>query len=118
MANMQAVKITRTAVSDNVRLLEVHTADGEVRVLGTEIHKVRLPEAFIKAGGKTVPVEQYAFKVGGMVVARFADATALVFKRHHIAISQDAEGSQNYVREALAIIRGEKELRLATAEFC
>lgn len=117
MAQMQVSKITRKALSPAVRVLEVHQEDN-VRTLSTQILKVELPEKFVKGSGKTAPVEQYAFVVDNKTVARFADAAALVLKKHHVAVrSEDLEDVQIYVRKAVEILNGKAELRLAEPDF-
>jgi len=81
------------------------------QVLSTPIVKIQGPDAF-RHGPAHVPVEQYGFRVGSRTVERFADAAALVLRKHKVRLSQpDAEGVQQYVRRAFAIIEGEEELR-------
>ena len=117
MAKMIAQKVTRYATSEMVRVLEVHK-DKTVKVLGTRIEKVMLPDLFVKAHGKTAPIEQYAFKVDGKTVARFADAAALVLKKHHVELTEEAaEASQTYIRKAFDIISGKEPLKMAEATF-
>lgn len=77
-----------------------------------------MPEAFQVVGGKTAPVEQYAFKVDGKVVARFADAASLVLKKHHVHLSEEAlAASQVYIRKAVSIASGKEPIKMAAPEF-
>jgi len=77
-------------------------------ILSTPIEKVQWGVDF-RHGGASVPIEQYAFKVAGRTVERFADATAIVLKRHHIGF-ESSEGHQAYVTKALEIVHGEAGL--------
>jgi hypothetical protein len=51
-------------------------------------------------------MEQYCWVVAGKRVERFADVTALVLKRHHVAIDEKVptEELPAYVRRALNIM--------------
>lgn len=80
--------------------------------LGTAITKVKGPEQF-RFGGQHTPVEQYAFQVGKVTYERFADATAVILKKHHIELANPtADDVQEYVKRALKINRGEEKLRV------
>lgn len=78
-------------------------------VLSTTITKIDCGLQF-RFGAARVPVEQYAFKVGAKTVERFADATALVLKRHNIVLSGNAAEAQTYVQKAFDIVNGKAEL--------
>jgi len=96
------------------RHIEVIVGSGKsaVReVLGTAIKKIKGPEQF-RHGGAHIPVEQYGFQVGAKTVERFADATALVLRKHRIALAQPkADDVQEYVKRAYRIIDGKDKLR-------
>jgi hypothetical protein len=56
---------------------------------------------------------QYAFKVGGKTVERFADAAALVMKKHHVELAgNETANAQIYVQRATAILEGRDTLRI------
>jgi hypothetical protein len=59
-------------------------------------------------------MEQYCWVVAGKRVERFADVTALVLKRHHVAIDEKVptEELPAYVRRALNIMAGKEPLHL------
>jgi len=116
MTKSIVTSIHRTGSATSVlRHLVVQKGEGknaEFVTLSTPITKVSLPEAFAKAGGKTIPIEQYGFKVGAKTVQRFADAAALVFKRHFVTMSdENIAEAQIYVKRAFAIVAGTESLR-------
>lgn len=80
-------------------------------VLKTPIEKIEWGTAF-RNGASHVPIEQYAFRVGVKTVERFADATALVLKRHNVTVAGVLEDHQAYVQKAIAILNGTEELKL------
>lgn len=115
MAKLIATSLRRTGNSaSKFRQIVVVRENGEEAVLSTAIEKVTLPPAF-RHGGSARPVEQYYFVVKGRAVERFADATAIVMKIHHIEVTGDPEGHQEYVQRAMAIVAGREELRPASA---
>lgn len=80
--------------------------------LSTAITKIKGPEQF-RHGASHIPVEQYAFRVGTTTYERFADAAAVVLKKHHVELANpNAEDLQEYVAKAYKIIRGEEQLRI------
>jgi len=116
MSNEMVVdRVYRTGkAEDRVRSLVVVIGFGkeaQERQLSTPIEKVEWEPAYRIGGAGRSPVEQYGFKVGSKLVMRFADATALVLRRHHVKIA--GEPSQAYVKKALRINEGKEELRLA-----
>lgn len=108
MTKMQVTNVRREASRDKMTYHLIVTKDGEPRTLLTPIEKVMGPPQF-RAGR---PIEQYAFRVAGRSVERFADAAAIVLKRHHVAMLVTEE-DQEYVQRAFAIMRGDEELRPA-----
>jgi len=117
MANKRVEFISRTGSSKStVRRIEVQIGTGKKAVrtmLSTPITKVVSGVAF-RLGGKHIPVEQYHFEVGKQKVQRFADATALVLKRHFVVMDDEAVAqSQDYVQRAFAILSGKEVLRMA-----
>lgn len=125
MASMSNIcKITRKASGPSARYIAVHQPSSNpkvkftTRLLGTRIVKVELPEKFAKLRGMTAPIEQYAFKVDDRIVLRFADATAIVLKKHHVAVNAaDLDTKQIYLVKALAILAGEEPIRDVTADM-
>ena len=113
MATKTVDQIRRTGSgTSKIRQIVVVQGSGKTAVetvLSTPIEKISKGLAF-RHGAARVPVEQYAFKVGAKTVERFADAAALVLKRHHIELASD-EGAQTYVKRAFEILRGREELR-------
>ena len=97
------------------RYIEVIMGSGKsaVReVLKTAITKIKGQEQF-RHGAAHVPVEQYGFQVGAKSVERFADAAALVLRKHRVvlALPKD-EDVQEYVKRAYRIIDGKETLRI------
>lgn len=84
-------------------------------VLSTPITKIDMGMSF-RNGGRRTPIEQYAFKVGKRTVERFADAAALVLKKHNIALAGQMEEAQTYVQRAFAIVQGKDEIREAVVD--
>lgn len=114
MAHKIVDTIRRTGTKTSpIRHIEVIQGSGKsaVReVLSTEIVKLKAPEQFRNGPART-PVEQYHFQVGSKVVERFADAAALVLRKHQIRLADpSAEGLQTYVKKAFDIIEGRAEL--------
>jgi len=97
------------------RFIEVIQGSGKnaVReVLSTPITKIKGPEAF-RFGAAHTPVEQYGFQVGAKTVERFADAAALVLRKHQVRLAlPNDEGVQEYVQRAFRIIEGKEKLRI------
>jgi len=122
MAKKIVDTIRRTgSAQSSTRYIEVITGSGKdaVReVLKTAIKKIKGPEQF-RHGGSHIPVEQYGFQVGVKTVERFADATALVLRKHRVALAQPkADDVQEYVKRAYRIIDGKEKLRvMKKAEF-
>lgn len=118
---MNTSKIVRHAQGENVRVLEVVVGRGKTAVhniLSTKIEKVKLPDMFAKVGGKTVPIEQYGFKVGSLIGARFADAASIVLKKHGVEIPVEGlDSRQAYVQKAVAIMNGTDLLQDVTSTF-
>lgn len=116
MANMTVNAIRRTGTATApFRQLEVIQGEGKRavrRVLSTPITKLGWAPAF-RHGASAVPMEQYCFEVDGKVVERFADATAMVLKKHHVILDENVplDELQAYVRKAVAIMRGEDTIR-------
>lgn len=112
MSKMIATSIRRTGRAETpVRHLVVVQGSGKEaveRILSAAIEKVQWGVEF-RHGGKPAPMEQYAFRVGGKTVSRFADAAALVLKKHHVEV--EAGDHQEYLKAALAIMKGEEGLR-------
>lgn len=126
MANISNVcKITRKASGPAARFIAVHQPSSNpkvkftTRLLGTKITKVELPEKYAKMHkGQTVPIEQYAFKVDDRIVLRFADATAIVLKKHHVDVDLGKfETRQVYLVKALEILAGKEPLKDVTADM-
>lgn len=116
MAKMIVDSIRRTGTATSpIRQIVVVQGEGKTaveRVLSTAIEKLSWGNEF-RHGGAHTPIEQYAFRVNGKVYERFADAAAVILKRHNVELS-DLEGAQAYVKKAFAIIRGEDQLRVVT----
>lgn len=97
MAQKLVDSIRRTGTSTSpIRQLVVVQGSGKnavETVLSTPIEKIDMGLSFRNGGART-PIEQYAFRVGGKTVERFADAAALVFKRHHIALAGQIDEAQ------------------------
>jgi len=97
------------------RYIEVIQGSGkhaDRQVLSTAITKVQGDEQF-RHGALRIPIEQYAFKVGTKTVERFADAAALVLRKHQVVLANpEADDVQEYVKRAYAIINGTDKLRV------
>lgn len=110
---VDAIRRTGNA-SSPIRQIEVIQGFGRTQVrqvLSTPIMKLKGPEKF-RFGANHVPMEQYGFKVGAKFVERFADAAALVLRKHQVVLaSPGASDVQEYVRKAYQIIGGEEVLR-------
>jgi hypothetical protein len=118
MANKIVDYIRRTgSATSPVRNLVVVQGTGKSAVetvLSTSITKLSWGLAF-RHGAAATPVEQYAFQVGKRVFERFADAAAVVLKRHNIELAaNELDSAQTYVQDAFKILRGEQELREIT----
>lgn len=115
MAQKIVTSIRRTGtVASPTRQIVVVQGTGRKSVetvLSTPIEKIEMGLSFRNGGART-PIEQYAFRVGTKTVERFADATALVLKKHHIALD-DMETAQTYVKKAFKILTGQEDLRTA-----
>lgn len=103
MAKMIVTEVSRKVASKGQFVIAVTKASGEEATLATTIQRIQrdAPE-FRKIGGRTYPVDQYAFEVNGKTVDRFADATAIVLKRHNIEIAEGAK-VPTYVSKAVAL---------------
>jgi hypothetical protein len=113
---VDAVRRTGSARS-KVRQIVVIQGEGKNKVeqvLSTTIEKLEFAPQF-RFGKSPRPIDQYGFKVGSKSVERFADATALVLKRHQVQIAQP-EDAQIYVKKAVAIMEGKEALHTMTAE--
>lgn len=111
---VDTIRRTGTASSPTRFIVTIQGSgkDAVRTTLSTPITKVKGPEQF-RHGGAHVPMEQYAFQVGSTTYERFADAAAVVLKRHHVELAQpDASDVQEYVQKAFKIIRGEEKLRI------
>jgi hypothetical protein len=108
---VDGIRRTGSATSP-FRQLEVLQGDNR-RVLSTPITKISWDLEF-RGGATATPIEQYVFKVDGKIVERFADATALVLKKHHVEIDASVPASelQIYVKKALAIMKGTDQLHV------
>jgi hypothetical protein len=108
---VDAIRRTGTA-SSPFRQLVVIQGDHR-RTLGTPINKISWFPQFRHGASKT-PIEQYVFQVDGKIVERFADATALVLKKHHVEIEANVpeDELQIYVRKARAIMAGTEPLHV------
>ena len=84
--------------------------DRDEQILSTPITKIQWAPEF-RGGQNAAPMEQYAFRVGKRVVERFADAAALVIRKHHIKIEMAEEEMAQYVRKAVRMARGDEEIR-------
>ena len=97
------------------RYIEIIQGSGKsaVReVLKTAITKIKGPEQF-RHGAAHTPVEQYGFQVGVKSVERFADAAALVLRKHRVVLALPKDDSvQEYVKRAYRIIDGKEALRI------
>lgn len=97
------------------RYIEVIRGSGKSatrEVLGTAITKIKGPEHF-RHGAAHVPMEQYGFQVGAKSVERFADAAALVLRKHRIVLALPKDDDvQEYVKKAYRIIDGKDKLRI------
>lgn len=113
MANMIVDRVRRTGSSKSeFRQLIVTQGENE-RVLSTPIVKIKLAEDEFRFGANAVPMEQYAFQVRNTVYERFADATAAVFKIHHIEIAEnELADAQIYVIKAVKILKGEEPIKI------
>jgi hypothetical protein len=111
---VDAIRRTGTARTP-IRQLVVVQGEGKTAVetvLSTPIEKVEWGMQF-RFGASPKPVEQYAFKVGGKTVERFADAAALVMKKHHVELAgNETANAQIYVQRATAILEGRDTLRI------
>jgi len=107
-------RIKRTGrITNPVRYLVAVEGAGKNKkesILSTPIKKIAWALEF-RFGAKPAPMEQYAFQVGARTVARFADAAALVLKRHHVEIRESADEMAKYLVKALAILDGDEELQ-------
>jgi hypothetical protein len=110
--------VARHAVRDgagkttNQRVLSVTQGrgkDAKTVVLSTPIVKIDWGTSFRALGGAT-PMEQYTFQVDRRQVERFADAAALVLRKHHVQVADGAE-VPTYLQEAIARLRGEKPIK-------
>lgn len=112
--NFTAEHIHRTGnAMSPFRQLVIEQGTGKTKVeqvLPTPIFKVQWGLQF-RHGTSHKPVEQYAFKVDGLVYERFADATAVVLMKHDVQILA-LVASQVYVRKALRIMVSEEPLRV------
>lgn len=81
-------------------------------VLSTPIEKIEMGLSF-RNGRSRTPIEQYMFRVGKRHVERFADAAALVLKKHHIALDENAKVPA-YVQHAFNIMNGNAAIREAS----
>ena len=104
--------IRRTGnAQSSTRYIEVIQGSGKnaVReVLGTPITKIKGPEQF-RHGAEHVPVEQYGFTIGAKSVERFADAAALVLRKHQVRLAlPNDDDVQEYVKRAYRIIDGKE----------
>lgn len=117
MSNYKIVDVIRRTgnAASPSRHIEVIQGSGKnaVReVLSTSITKVKGPEQF-RHGAAHTPVEQYAFQVGAKTVERFADAAALVLRKHKVRLAlPNDDGVQEYVKRAFDIVEGREELRI------
>ena len=117
MAQKIISKIRRTGSATSAVRRLIVTQNGEDFELSTPILKVQT-ESVIRGGSDRRPVEQYAFRVGKQTVERFADAAALVLRKHHVSMPAELQmGSQAYVRRAFRILSGAEEMKLAPEEF-
>lgn len=101
MAKMIVTEVSRKTTEKNTFRIAVTKASGDEVTLSTPIVKVIGEPEYRKVGARTVPVEQYGFEVAGKKVDRFADATAIVLKRHQIEIAEGAK-VPTYVEKAVA----------------
>jgi len=118
MSNKIVDAIRRTGRSASpTRQIVVVQGFGKAKVetvLSTKITKISKPDAYRKMGGRNQPVEQYAFRVGDKTVERFADATALVLRKHQVRLSPDIDVKQAYVKKAFDILAGKESLQTAS----
>jgi hypothetical protein len=119
MANMQIDFLRRTgSATSAIRQIVAVSGHGKQaveKVLSTPITKITWAPEF-RHGGSHKPIEQYCFEVRGKRYERFADATAVVMKIHHIAIApNEVESAQQYVKQAVAILEGKAPLRVLSA---
>lgn len=116
MSKMFVDAVRRSGSADRpFRQLEV--VQGKSRlVLDTAIKKISWAPEF-RHGASARPIEQYIFQVGDKVVERFADATALVLKRHNVEFEANVprDELQTYVRKALEIMEGKEPLHVHNA---
>lgn len=113
---VNAIRRTGSATSPIRQLIAVQGEgkDAVERVLSTVIEKIEWGFEF-RFGGSHTPVEQYAFRVRGKTYERFADAAAVVMKIHHIELAEnEVIEAQIYVQRAVAILKGQDDLRLLT----
>lgn len=94
--------VRRTSTKNTFHIVVTKAAGGDPVELSTPIVKVTEPLEYRKVGARTVPVEQYAFEVAGKKVDRFADATAIVLKRHQVQIAEGVK-IPTYAQKAVAI---------------
>jgi len=113
MEDHKVDSIYRTGrATDPIRRIVTVQGAGKLAVehtLSTPITKVNWALKF-RHGNRHIPVEQYAFQVDGRTVERFADATALVLKKHHVDLSP-LNNWQKYVMRASLIMTGKELLR-------
>lgn len=115
---VDTIRRTGTATSPIRQLIVVQGSGKHAveTVLSTSIEKIKGAEAF-RFGGSPRPMEQYAFRVGKTVVERFADAAALVLRRHHVSLADPAaDDHQEYVKRAFAILAGTEAMRVLSSE--
>lgn len=115
MSKLTATSLRRTGtVTSPIRQIVVVQGTGRdavERILSTPIEKIQWGVEF-RHGAAPAPMEQYAFRVGKTVVERFADATALVMKKHHVVLEPGTH--QEYVVVAQDILKSLKPLRVIT----
>jgi hypothetical protein len=118
-SQMKVISITRKAVVHEpnatvyqlfvTKQAKVEGQEPEVTALSTKIEKVTT-ETVVTGGAARRPIEQYSFRVGARLVLRFADAVALVAKKHRLDLNGVLK-PPTYVQEAAAMLREEKEIR-------
>jgi len=113
-----AERIVRTgSATSSTRKIVLVNGTGREKVeklLDTPITKMQWGPEF-RHGANHIPVEQYAFTVDGVTYERFADATAVVLKKHKVTVLEFEGGAhQIYVQRALNVLRGDEKLRTVT----
>jgi len=111
MPKVDTIHRTGTAASPTRYIVTIRGKgrDKEEKQLSTPITKIGWKPEF-RHGLRRTPVEQYAFKVGKQTVERFADATALVMRKHQVELEDPTEGHQGYVKQALKMIAGQEKI--------